>query len=94
VNEDLVHAVEEKIRENRHFTITSRFLHFHQNSRSLLHEIVSDKLKFWKLCARWVPQMLTEEYNLKQQASVLDFLTQYSEKGDKFLRHVITGDET
>jgi len=28
VNEDLVHAVEEKIRENRQFTITSLSLHF------------------------------------------------------------------
>ena len=40
VNEDLVRAVEEKIRENRHFTITSLSLHFPQISWSLLHEIV------------------------------------------------------
>jgi len=52
VNEDLVLAVEEKIRENRRFTITSLSLHFSQISRSLLHEIVSDELKFRKLCAR------------------------------------------
>jgi len=58
VNEDLVHAVEKKIRENRRFTITSLSLHFPQISRSLFHEIVSDKPKFWKLCACWVPKML------------------------------------
>jgi len=46
VNKDLVCAVEEKIRENRRFTITSLSLHFPQISRSLVHEIVSDKLKF------------------------------------------------
>jgi len=55
-----VRAVEEKNRENRRFTITSLSLHFPQISRSLLHKIVSDKLKFQKLCARWVPKMLTE----------------------------------
>ena len=44
VNEDLVRAVEEKIRENRLFTITSLSLHFPQISRSLLHKIVSDGL--------------------------------------------------
>jgi len=44
VNEDLVRAVEEKIRENRRFTITSLSLHFPQISRSLLHKIVSDEL--------------------------------------------------
>ena len=65
VNEDLVRAVEEKIRENRRFMITSLSLHFPQISQSLLHEIVSDKLQFWKLCAHWVPKMLTEEHKLK-----------------------------
>jgi len=44
VNEDLVRAVEEKIRENRRFTITSLSLHFPQISRSLLHKIVSGEL--------------------------------------------------
>ena len=42
VNEDLVRAVEEKIRENRCFTITPLSLHFPQVSRSLLHKIVSE----------------------------------------------------
>jgi hypothetical protein len=45
VNEDLVRAVEKKIQENRRFTISSLCLHFPQISRSLLHEIVSDKLR-------------------------------------------------
>jgi len=42
VNEDLVRAVEEKIRENRRFTITPLPLHFPQISQSLLHKIVSE----------------------------------------------------
>jgi len=46
VNEYLVRAVEEKIIENRRFTITSLSLHFPQISWSLLHDIVSDKLSF------------------------------------------------
>jgi len=75
VNEDLVRTVEEKIRENRRFTIMSLSLHFPQISQSLLHEIVSDKLKFQKLCAHWVLKMLTEEHKLKWHASALDFLT-------------------
>jgi hypothetical protein len=45
VNEDLVRAVEEKIQKNRRFTISSLSLHFAQISRSLLLEIVSDKLR-------------------------------------------------
>jgi len=94
VNEVLVHAVEEKIRENRRFTITSLSLHLPQILWSLLHEIVSDKLKFQKLYTRWVPKMLTEEHKLKRQAGVLDFLTRCSEEGNNFLSRVVTGDET
>jgi uncharacterized Zn finger protein len=66
VNEDLVREVEEKIQENRQFIISSLSLHFPQISRSLLHEIVSDKLRFQKLCSRWVPKMLTDEQKMKQ----------------------------
>jgi len=94
VNEDLVRAVEEKIRENRWFTISSLSLHFPQISRSLLHKIVCDELRFQKLCACWVPKMLMEEHKLKWQASAMDFLTWYSEEGNNFLSHTITGDET
>jgi len=61
VNEDFVHAFEEKIRENRRFTITALSLHCPQISWSLLHQIVSDKVKFRKLYANWVPKMLMEE---------------------------------
>ena len=49
LNEDLVCAFEENIRENRRFTITSGSLHFPQISLSLLHRIVSDKVKFRKI---------------------------------------------
>jgi len=94
VIEDLVRAVEEKIRENRRFTITSLSLYFSEISQSLLHKIVSDKLEFRKFCARWVPKTLTEEHKLKRQASTLDFLTRNSEEGENFLSHVVTGNET
>jgi hypothetical protein len=66
VNEDLVHAVEEKIQENRRFTISTFSLHFPQISRSFPHGIVPDKLSFRKLCSRWVPKMLTDEHKKKQ----------------------------
>jgi transposase len=63
VNEELVRAVEEKIQENWRFTISSFSLHFRKISRSLLHEIVSEKLRFRKLCSRWV---LMDEHRMKQ----------------------------
>jgi len=94
VNEDLVRAFEEKIRDNRRFTITSLSLHFPQISWSLLHQIVSVRVKFQKMYANCVLKMLTDEHKLEQQARTLDFLTQYSEEGENFLIHVVTGNET
>jgi hypothetical protein len=46
VNEDLVHAFEEKIRKTDGSPLTALSLHFPQISWSLLHQIVSDKVKF------------------------------------------------
>jgi len=69
-----MHAVKEKIRENR-FIITSLSLHF--PDISLLHEIIGN---ICILCACWMPKMLTAEYKMKQQNSALTFLSRYEEK--------------
>ena len=43
------------------------FTAFCQILPSLLHESVSDKLMFRKLCSHCVPKLLTEEHKLKHQ---------------------------
>ena len=94
ISDVLVQEVEKKIHENRRFTMTSLAKHFPQISRSLLHEIVSIKLNFRKLYARWVPKILTDEHIVKRQGSALQFLSRYEEEGDNFLSRIVTGDET
>ena len=41
VNDDLVHKVNERVRDDRSFTISDLFLHVPQISRTLLYDIVS-----------------------------------------------------
>ncbi|XP_023310469.1 histone-lysine N-methyltransferase SETMAR-like [Anoplophora glabripennis] len=94
VTEELVHAIDDKIRENRRFTISALAMEFPQISRSLIHEIVTEKLKFRKLCRRWVPKILTEQHKTKRMGSALQFLTRYDEGGEEFLTQIVTGDET
>ncbi|GFT58095.1 histone-lysine N-methyltransferase SETMAR [Trichonephila clavipes] len=94
ITEELVHAIDEKIKENRKFTFSALAMEFPQISRSLMHEIVTDKLKFHKLCARWVPKILTESHKTKRMRCALEFLTRYHEGGVDFLSQIITGDET
>jgi len=62
VDDDLVRKVDERVRDDRRFTISDLSLHFPQISRTLLYDIVSSHLGYWKVCARWVPKMLTEEH--------------------------------
>ncbi|GBN20318.1 hypothetical protein AVEN_97476-1 [Araneus ventricosus] len=59
VNDGLVAKVNEKIRENRRFTIRMLFNEFPEILKTVLHEIVTNRLNYRKLCSRWVPKMLT-----------------------------------
>jgi len=54
---DLVCKVNERVHDNRHFTISDLFLHFPQISRTLLYDIVCSHLGYQKVCAQWVPKM-------------------------------------
>lgn len=94
VNDDLVRKVDEKIKENRRFTITMLSNKFPQISRTVLYEIVVDNLGYHKLCSRWVPKMLTDVHKTKRLGSALTFLTRYSNEGEDFLNQIVTGDET
>jgi len=47
VNDDLVRKVNERVCDNRRFTISDLSLHFPQISRTLLYDIVSRHLGYW-----------------------------------------------
>lgn len=94
ITEDLVQKVDEKVRENRRFTISSLSEEFPQVSISVVYEIVTERLNYRKLCSRWVPKMLTEVHKTKRLGSALTFLERYDVKGDEILSQIVTGDET
>ncbi|GBM73885.1 hypothetical protein AVEN_40147-1 [Araneus ventricosus] len=94
VNDGLVAKVNEKIRENRRFTVRMLRVEFPQISRTVLHEIVSNRLNYRKLCSRWIPKMLTDVHETKRLGSALTFFTQYSEDDYEFSNKIVTGDET
>ena len=59
-----------------------------------LYDIVSSHLGYQKVCARWAPKMLTEEYKQQRVACALTFLMRYHREGEGMLSHIVTGDET
>jgi len=94
VNDDLVRKVNERVRDDRRFTISDLSLHFPQISRTLLYDIVSSYLCYRKVCPRWVPKMPTEEHKKQLVACALTFLMRYYKEGDGMLSHILTEDET
>lgn len=94
VTDELVMKINDKIREDRRFTITELLKHFPQISRSLVHEIVAEKLGYHKFCARWIPKILTEDHKKQRLAAALTFLEDYDKNGNKVIDRIVTGDET
>jgi hypothetical protein len=92
VTADLLDQVNEKIRENRRFTMSELRTHFPHISCSLLHEIVTEHLQYHKLCSRRVPEMLTDDHKAKCMGAALNFLVRYHNEGDEFRNDIVTGD--
>jgi len=94
VNDDLVRKVNERVRDDRRFTVSDLSLQFPQISKTLLYDNASSHLGYRKVRARWVPKMLTEEHKKQRVACALTFVMCYHKEGDGMLNHILTGDET
>lgn len=92
--DNLVQRVDEEVRGNRRFTINDLSIKFPEVSRSSLYTIVTEHLGYRKICARWVPKMLTDNHKTRRMGSALTFLTRYDAEGEDFLKSIVTGDET
>jgi hypothetical protein len=55
------------------------------DDKTTIHEAVTEKLGYRKLCASWVPKILTDDHKTKRMGSALKFLTRYAQEGDGFL---------
>ena len=56
--------------------------------------IIHDVLGYRKVCARWVPHMLSPELKLNRSQVSDELLARYTDEGEAFLRRIVTGDET
>ena len=92
VNDDLVGRVNNKIRYNQRFTISELWTCFPQISLTLLYESLAERLQYHKVCARWMPKMLTDEQRNQGLSSAFTFLQWYHSEGEKFLDRIVTGD--
>jgi len=58
------------------------------------HHVITNSLGYNKVCARWVPRMLTPDKKQVRLATSRDNLSLYNADTAKFLRRYVTMDET
>ena len=63
-------------------------------SHGTLQRIIHEKLEMKKVCARWVPQLLTGEQRQSRQDLCVTNLNMLEELGDNFWHRIITAIET
>jgi hypothetical protein len=59
-----------------------------------VHEILAQELHMNRICARWVPRLLSEENMTNRTKASRQFLRKFSQSGIGFLDRLITTDET
>ena len=91
--EETINSVQDMILKDRRATI--RYVaECMKLSSGTTHHIIVDVLGYNKVCARWVPRMLTAEImHVRMQTSDRN-LELYRADPDKFLRRYVTMDET
>jgi hypothetical protein len=94
ITEYLKKQIEEQIRQNRRSTLDELHAKFPQISRSLLHEILSKHLWYKKNLCKVGATDAGRRPQKKLMDAVLKLLERYHRDGDKFLDHIVIGDET
>jgi hypothetical protein len=74
VSDDLVQNVDQKICEKECFTISELSCEFPEISYTVLYEIITVRLGYYKFCIRWVPKMPMDVHIMQRMASALTFL--------------------
>jgi hypothetical protein len=94
ISDDLLQKIEGEICANQCGTIRELHHIIPKVSKTTIYEAVTQKLGYRKLCACWVPKMLTDDHKMKWMGSALKFLTCYAQERDELLDSIVTGDET
>ena len=89
----LIQTVRDVISEDRRMTINDIATRV-DVSYGTVQTILTQNLEMSRVCARWIPRLLSSE-NMDQRVSASrSFISRYQREGDSFLSRSITTDET
>jgi histone-lysine N-methyltransferase SETMAR len=92
--DEIVSLMDQKLRFDHWLTISALADEFPNLRRTTIYTIFIEKLGYHKLCARWVPKMLTGQHKEQRMSSGREILNRYRQDGDDLFSHIVTGDET
>src|SRR5215469_3766384 len=84
--------VDEIIQDDRRVTVDT-IARTVGTGHSAIQEM-TESLGYGKVCARWVPHLLTEDHKGQRKAITSELLQRYRHEGDDFLLRIVTGDES
>ena len=94
ISDETVAKMGQIVRQDRRITLDDLCILVPEVSRSTIGRTLTEKLEYQKVCARWVPRMLTEHHQRQRIDSSREFLQRYAHENDNFLDSIVTGDET
>lgn len=94
ISDEVVSKIETILLDDRRITVRELAVKVPECSEASIDRILREKLGYHKVCARWVPHMLSEAHKLKRVQCAQDFLNEIDNNSDEFLDSIVTGDET
>lgn len=77
-------------REDRRINLDDLCILVPEVSRSTIYGILTEKLQYHKVCARWLPRMLTEDHKRQRVDSSREFFRRYADEKGIFLASIVT----
>lgn len=91
--EDVVKKVDDAVQQDRRLT-TRQLSEMVGVSHNTIHKILTEELGKRKVCAKWVPHLLTEEQKTVRVLLCSNHLRRYQSQGLGFLQRIVACDET
>ena len=93
INESLTSDVKTALGKDARLTVRE-IAHEFDIGVATAHKMLTEKLNMERVCARWVPRLLTESDQQRRVSASQAFLKRWKAGGDLFLDRIITCDET
>ncbi|GFT10972.1 mariner Mos1 transposase [Trichonephila clavipes] len=92
-SDETIAKVEAAMLEDRRTTVRELCEKIPEVSKTTIDKILTEHLGYSKVCARWVPKMLTADHKRQRVEAAQEFLAFHGTTEEEFLDSIVTGDD-